>query len=88
MRIVVPGVIFALTVMGAAAVPLSGAAAQSYIYYTPWCVRAYDGATDCSYFTLLQCRQAVSATGGDCAVNPRFVGEPPRRPGKARRNAR
>jgi len=52
------------------------AEAQRYIYETQYCVRAYDGATDCSYFTLQQCLAAVSATGGDCAVNPRYSGEP------------
>jgi hypothetical protein len=64
------------------------AAAQSYIYHTKYCAREYDGATDCSYYTLWQCRMAVSATGGDCAVNPRFVGDPPPRHRKVRRSAR
>ena len=43
---------------------------------TKWCVRAYDGQMDCSYFTFEQCQEAVSATGGDCAINPRFAGYP------------
>ena len=43
---------------------------------TKWCVRTYDGQTDCSYFTFEQCQEAVSATGGDCAINPRFAGYP------------
>lgn len=54
--------------------------AQRYIYETQYCVRAYDGATDCAYFTLQQCLAAVSATGGDCAVNPRYSGQPGPRP--------
>ncbi len=55
------------------------ASAQRYIYETQYCVRAFDGATDCSYYTLQQCLTAVSATGGDCAINPRYSGEPPQR---------
>lgn len=55
--------------------PASEAAAQNYIYSTQYCSRAYDGGMDCSYFTLPQCLAAVSATGGDCAVNPRYAGE-------------
>ena len=43
---------------------------------TQWCVRAYDGQMDCAYFTFQQCQEAVSATGGDCAINPRFNGYP------------
>ena len=43
-----------------------------------WCVRTYDGANDCSYFSFAQCQSAVSATGGDCAINPRFTGYPDR----------
>lgn len=54
----------------------TSADARNYIYDTRYCVRAFDGATDCSYFTLQQCLTAVSATGGDCAVNPRYAGEP------------
>ncbi len=48
-----------------------------------WCVRAYDGADDCAYYSFWQCRAAVWGTGGSCVVNPRFAGEePPRRPRK------
>jgi hypothetical protein len=42
----------------------------------PWCVRAYDGGTECFYLSLAQCRAAASGTGGDCAVNPRYMGDP------------
>lgn len=66
----------AATIMAAASP--TPADAQRYIYETQYCVRAYDGDTDCSYFTLRQCLAAVSATGGDCAVNPRYVSERPR----------
>lgn len=78
-----------LTLTLAAAIALAAlstpASAQRYIYETQYCVRAYDGATDCSYYTLQQCRAAVSATGGDCAVNPRYIGEPAPRYRKAPR---
>ncbi len=62
--------------------------AQRYVYDTQYCVRAYDGATDCSYYTLQQCLVAVSATGGDCALNPRYAGEPAARNRRAPRPAR
>lgn len=62
--------------------------AQRYVYDTQYCVRAYDGATDCSYYTLQQCLVAVSATGGDCALNPRYAGEPAPRNRRAPRPAR
>lgn len=66
---------FALALLAASA---SDAAAQGrYGGYPPkYCLRAYDGAMDCAYFDRLQCQAAVSATGGDCAINPRFVGYP------------
>ena len=67
---------FAAAALIALAVPTTDAAAQSYVYATKYCAREYDGATNCAYFTLQQCLWAVSATGGDCAVNPRYVGEP------------
>lgn len=62
---------------------LSQAQAQGrYGGYAPkYCVRAYDGAMNCAYFNREECLKAVSATGGDCAINPRFQGYPdPRAP--------
>jgi hypothetical protein len=56
------------------------AEAQRYVYDTQYCVRTYDGATECAYYTLRQCLAAASATGGDCAVNPRYSGQPEPRP--------
>jgi hypothetical protein len=70
------GLMLAFAAMVALASLPKAAEAQRYIYDTQYCVRAYDGATDCSYFTLQQCLTAVSATGGDCAINPRYAGEP------------
>jgi hypothetical protein len=75
----------AVSALIALTAPATEAAAQSYIYSTQFCSRAYDGAMDCSYFTLPQCLAAVSATGGDCAVNPRYAGEPAPRYRKAPR---
>lgn len=62
-----------------AAITVSGAdIAQAQRGPAPkWCVRTYDGQMDCAYFTFGQCQAAVSATGGDCAINPRFFGYPP-----------
>ena len=56
----------------------SDAQAQGrYGGYPPkYCVRAYDGAMECFYYDLQQCLAAASGTGGDCAINPRFVGYP------------
>jgi hypothetical protein len=79
MRHVTTRLTLALAAMVALAALPTRADAQRYIYDTQYCVRAYDGATDCSYFTLQQCLVAVSATGGDCALNPRYAGEPRRR---------
>jgi hypothetical protein len=66
---------FALTLLAASQ---SDANAQGrYGGYPPkYCLRAYDGAMDCAYFDRLQCQAAASGTGGDCAINSRFVGYP------------
>jgi hypothetical protein len=76
MRQATTGLALVTAALIALIVPATTAAARSYIYSTQYCARDYDGAMDCSYFTLRQCRKAVSATGGDCAVNPRYTGEP------------
>ena len=76
MRHLTIGLTLAATALLALIVPTTTASARSYIYSTEYCARDYDGAMDCSYFTLRQCREAVSATGGDCAVNPRYSAEP------------
>ncbi len=68
------------------AAPTTPAAARATIYDTQYCARDYDGAMDCAYFTLRQCLAAVSATGGDCAVNPRYAGEPAPRDRRALRS--
>lgn len=70
------------------ALPVSTAEARNASYATPYCAREFDGATDCSYFTLQQCLAAVSATGGDCAVNPRYGVEPRPHSRRAQRNSR
>lgn len=56
----------------------SAAQAQGrYGGYPPkYCLRTYDGAMECAYFDRRQCLTAASGTGGDCAINPRFVGYP------------
>lgn len=67
------GLVLSLTVTA-----LSDAQARGrYGGYPPkYCVRAYDGDMECFYFNLQQCLAAARGTGGDCAVNPRFVGYP------------
>ena len=45
----------------------------------PWCawLSGYQGfISDCSYFTLAQCRATISGNGGYCAPNPNA--RPPR----------
>lgn len=76
MRTISASLSFAAAVLLVLAAPVTEAAAQNYVYGTRYCSRAYDGATDCAYYTLRQCLMAVSATGGDCAVNPRYAGDP------------
>jgi hypothetical protein len=76
MRHITTGLVLTAAALTALVVPTPPADARSYVYSTQYCARDYDGAMDCSYFTLGQCRAAVSATGGDCAVNPRYSGEP------------
>jgi hypothetical protein len=38
----------------------------------PWCVQyfAMDGAVNCDFYTLQQCRAAYSGVGGRCFENP------------------
>ncbi len=88
MRGVMTGVILAAATATLIAISAAPAAARNYVYETKYCAREYDGAMDCSYFTLRQCLAAMSATGGDCAINPRYVGEPPRLFRKAARDWR
>ena len=83
--LVTMGLALAATASSAFFAPGTTAAARSYIV-TEYCARDYDGATDCSYFTLRQCLEAVSATGGDCAINPRYTGGPAPRYSRARRS--
>ncbi len=67
------GLVLALLVTAQSAAHAQG----RYGGYPPkYCVRAYDGDMECFYFDLQQCRAAASSTGGDCAINPRFVGYP------------
>jgi hypothetical protein len=73
--LVTMGLALAATASIALFVPGNTAAARSHIV-TEYCARDYDGAMDCSYFTLRQCLEAVSATGGDCALNPFYYGQP------------
>jgi len=56
-----------------------GANAQGrYGGYPPkYCLRTYDGQLDCHYLDRDQCQVAARGTGGDCAINSRFVGYPP-----------
>lgn len=62
---------------------IAGAMTEAKAQYRPapkYCARTYDGQMECAFFTLQQCQAAMSATGGDCAINPRFAGYPPSGP--------
>lgn len=78
MRKTIARAAFAASVLILLSAVHSGAQAQGrYGGYPPkYCVRAYDGASECFYFDLQQCLAAVRGTGGDCAINPRFAGYP------------
>lgn len=50
-------------------------------YPPKYCLRTYDGQLECAYLNREQCQVAARGTGGDCAINSRFVGYPdPRAP--------
>ena len=70
-----------VTLIGSLLSGKSADAQRGSSYPPKYCLRTYDGSMDCAYFDLWQCRAAASFTGGDCAINPRFVGYPdPRAP--------
>jgi hypothetical protein len=53
----------------------------------PWCAvlgNGMDGARDCGYFTIEQCRATISGIGGDCEPNQFYTG-PERKPAKRKR---
>jgi Protein of unknown function (DUF3551) len=51
-----------------------------------WCAEysGMDGGTNCGFYTLQQCRAAISGVGGTCSPNPWVTNNPPPRR-KARR---
>jgi hypothetical protein len=74
---ILAGWLFALAAIGAV-MASAGEAQAGYGSRVQWCVRAYDGADDCSYLTFEQCKTAVWGTGGSCVINPRYVAYPDR----------
>ena len=64
------GALFALALVGGSAVMITPASAQA-----PWCADqgGRDGYTNCGYYTLQQCRAAVSGVGGYCRPNSTFA---------------
>ncbi len=48
----------------------------------PWCayLGSWGGSYDCSYYTFQQCMATASGIGNICLRNPRYVGDPTRRP--------
>jgi hypothetical protein len=75
-------IIFATLLLLATGAAFDSAKADPY----PWCAH-YSGnggnGTNCYFFTLEQCRAAVSGVGGSCGHNPFYSG--PDRPVPARR---
>jgi len=55
-----------------------------------WCAvlgNGMDGARDCGYFTIEQCRATISGIGGDCEINQFYTG-PDEKPAKRTRKPR
>lgn len=52
-----------------------GASQEALAEELPWCavVGGRNAFENCGYYTLNQCRAAVSGVGGDCKMNPRFT---------------
>jgi Protein of unknown function (DUF3551) len=52
-----------------------------------WCAKysGMDGGTNCGFYTLQQCRAAISGVGGSCSPNP-WVSQNPAPRRKARRS--
>ena len=49
------------------------ASAQGAWSQGAWCAHYYGrggGGTNCGFYTIQQCREAVSGVGGECTVNP------------------
>ena len=57
-----------LAALAVAALPLTGTDARA----APWCAHyGTDGGTNCGFYTIEQCRAALSGTGaGYCSPNP------------------
>jgi Protein of unknown function (DUF3551) len=57
-------------------VPLTGSGARA----APWCANySPDNGTNCGFYTIEQCRAAISGVGGHCTPNPFEAGTDPRR---------
>jgi hypothetical protein len=54
----------------------SPAAAREY----PWCARYDWTTTNCGFVSFQQCLATISGIGGRCEPNPRYTGEPRRKP--------
>lgn len=68
-------------VLAMAAPAAAGAQWRDGGYPPKYCLRTYDGQLECAYLNREQCQVAAHGTGGDCAINSRFVGYPdPRAP--------
>ncbi len=63
-------------VMLAASQDIASAQGRDGGYPPKYCLRTYDGQLDCAYLDRQQCQVAARGTGGDCAINSRFVGYP------------
>lgn len=73
-----------LMILGIAAAALMAGAGVTFASdESAWC--AYYGgrnsSTNCGFYSLAQCRAAISGVGGTCGMNPRYQSAPdkPRR---------
>lgn len=65
-----------LAALALVALPLTGSTARA----APWCAHYGTGlGTNCGFYTIEQCRAAISGVGGHCTPNPFEAGTDPRR---------
>jgi hypothetical protein len=65
-----------LIALAGTALALTGTDARA----APWCANySPDNGTNCGFYTIEQCRAAISGVGGSCTPNPFEAGTDPRR---------
>ena len=89
MRLAPTALAFVLTIGVSAGLSSDEAQAQSGRDPYRWCADysdGLDGAKNCYFITLEQCRAAVSGAGGYCVPNPFYTGPTEDRPAQRRKS--